>query len=168
MDMIKTRPGGIKLLFMFATIAVVAVLLVLTFAVPDENGRVREDLVVGDYIALKSTDFVREFTISEINGDELTVVVYEEGSRYTTTMAKEAFLSHILAWDAIMDEETFVGMVNMKTIFGNKVCEVHSHLISTYNIGEYGVIYGCRVGGVHWVLYDTSLLTGYKGMEERP
>ena len=52
-----------RLVILAITIIVVLVLSIFTFALPDREGQLRTDLVVGDYYVIESDRFVRAYIV---------------------------------------------------------------------------------------------------------
>ena len=160
------RVSGRKRVLVAITLAVVIVLAALTFVFPDRNGQIRTDLVVGDYFVLESNRFVTAYTIDEMDGDYLYVIVdsYEKETFSMTTdgsnMTKESFLRYVLFNERMYDLAVYTGSISQETPFGVKYCEIYKLGRNTYNIDEYGVIYSSAIGGNFWDLGATSLLYG--------
>ena len=88
-------------LYIYTLVVVAVTTIVITtlvFAFPDTSGELRTDLAVGDFYELTGDQHVTTYTITEIDGDDYTVHVVQQGkgSRdYTEVMSKDKFLSQV-------------------------------------------------------------------------
>ena len=158
MKIIENVSNKKKMALMAVTILIVATLLVMTFVIPDHEGKLREDLVVGDYITLKSDRFQTTYTIKEIDDNKLTVEVDVNGDKSETIMTKEKFLSYVIFDEKQHPGYQTIGMVDYNSPFGHKLCYIYSNDLNSYRVGEYNIIYNSGIGGNFWKLMDTSLM----------
>jgi len=155
-----------RMVMLAITIAVVAILMILTIAVPDRTGQVRTDLQVGDYYAQDSNRYYITYVVKEVNGNDVTVTtnLFDKSSGIMTTddtvMSKENYLSRILFSEEIRNNSDIIGTVFHDTIAGHRFCRIYYNVMNAYHVGEYGVIYAAGIGGNFWTLSATSLLYG--------
>lgn len=158
------RKGGRPL----AAVAVMifVIMLVMTFVFPDDNGKIRTDLEVGDFFTLENEtmDVQIRYEITGIDGDNLTVKrSVSDGQESTYNSDSRAFLSHILFdYESLQDDSTISGISVIKTFHGQVLCDVYHYKLNTYYVDEYGVIYHSTIGGASLQLVETSLLIGYE------
>ena len=156
------------------TVTVVAVLLILTFVVPDRTGQVRTDVEVGDYYVLDSNRYTVAYTVEEITEDglvvEMNILDKVAGSSWLekSQMSKEEFLERILFSGSISKNSVLTGVIYHETFTGHKFCHIYNSMMNEYHVGEYGVIFYSGIGGNFWTLTSTSLLYGIEHPEEAP
>ena len=142
-------------------LAVLIIIAVFVVLIPDRVGEIREDLKVGDYYIYESQNYTMRNEILEFeeNGD-LKVLHKVNEEEYVDTMTKEEFLGWI-KYDKYDDPRIrFLGLANMDTVHGDKMCHIYSNMLNTYLVDEYSVVYHQAVGGVYWTLKDTNMLYG--------
>ena len=161
-----------RLVILAITIIAVLVLSIFTFAVPDREGQLRTDLVVGDYYVLESDRFVKAYIVEEVYDDGLLVTVkcQDKGSGSIDSdidmMTKDDYLHNIYFDRSAHNNVGYSGAVYLDTPFGIKLCKIFIVNLNSYDVDEYGVVYSSAIGGVFWTLSSTTLLIGLKASSE--
>lgn len=161
-----------RLVILAITIIVVLVLSIFTFVLPDREGQLRTDLVVGDYYVIESDRFVRAYIVEEVYDDGLLVTVksQDKGSGAidsdTYMMTKDDYLFNIYFDKSDYNKVGYKGAVYLDTPFGIKLCKIFVVNLNSYDVDEYGVVYSSAIGGVFWNLSSTTLLIGLKASSE--
>lgn len=157
------RKGG-KPLAAVAVIILIA-MSVLLFVFPDDGGKIRTDLVVGDFYEFKNEALGSEirFEIADMDGDILTVNSTTAGEHEITyTCGKDEFLSKILFNSEELKSKCEVSGISLiKTFHGTVLCDIYKNQLSYYYVDEYGVIYHSIIGGMSLHLVNSSLFIGY-------
>ena len=151
-------------LYIYTLVVVAVTTIVITalvFAFPDTSGELRTDLAVGDFYELTGDQHVTTYTITEIDGDDYTVHVVQQGkgSRdYTEVMSKDKFLSQIYLRSRDNVPNSADSRMIINTSFGKVLCTLYNDsAMNSYWADGNDVIYRAFVGGVYWTLTETSL-----------